>query len=140
MLAVTIDTAMGAEPAVCPIGLPMRQVQVHGQTLWVEIAESDDALLCGLSKRDSLPPDHGMLFVMPRVMPMSFWMRNTHMPLSIAFLDAQGRILDIQSMVPDRTDILYRSPGPVRYAVEVNLGWFASHGVNVGDRFDLTQR
>jgi uncharacterized membrane protein (UPF0127 family) len=60
-------------------------------------------------------------------------MKDTSIPLSIAFIDDAGRILSIQKMAPFQTEARYRSPGPVRYALEVNQGWFENHGVSIGD-------
>jgi uncharacterized membrane protein (UPF0127 family) len=124
--------------AACPLPLPVRKVYLHGQALTLEVAASIDARTCGLSLRDSLAPDHGMLFVLPRPTAVAFWMRDTHLALSIAFLNEGGRILDIQDMDPMAGDVHYRSPGPVRYAIEVGQGWFLRHGVTVGDTVDLS--
>ena len=121
----------------CPADLPVWNVQVNGQMLVLEVAESLEARQCGLSGRSSLAADGGMLFVLPRTMPVAFWMEDTALALSIAFLDEHGRIVDIQTMTPERTDVLYRSPGPVRYVVEVNRNWFGDHAVKVGDRVQM---
>ncbi len=64
-------------------------------------------------------------------------MKNTFIPLSIAFLDDSGRIISIQSMTPIQTDEHYRSPQPVRYALEVNQGWFDTRGIQVGDVVEM---
>lgn len=117
----------------CPYDLPVWAVNINGQPLKLEVAESFEARQCGLSERTSLAPDRGMLFVFPRTMPVSFWMEDTQLTLSIAFLDEEGRIVDIQTMTPGQADVLYQSPGPVRYAIEVNWGWFSRHKVRVGD-------
>lgn len=109
--------------------------------LTVELAETDDQRAYGLMERDTLAPDRGMLFVYPAARDSSrgFWMYRTWIPLDIAFLDADGRILDIRQMQPcespnPRVCRLY-SPGVAyRGALEVNRGWFAEHGVEVGDR------
>lgn len=128
-----------AAAAACPFELPVWTTQVKGQRLTLEVAVSGAERECGLSGRASLAPDRGMLFVMPRSMPVAFWMRDTELALSIAFLDEHGRIVDIQTMAPGQTDVLHRSPGPVRYAIEVNKDWFARHQVNVGDIVDMTR-
>jgi hypothetical protein len=78
-----------------------------------------------------------MLFIYPTPGPRSFWMKDTIIPLSIAFLDDSGRILSIQQMRPMQTDKRYRSLQPVRYALEVNQGWFADHGIGVGDIVEM---
>ena len=78
-----------------------------------------------------------MLFIYPVPGPLSFWMKDTKIPLSIAFIDETGCILSIQKMVPMQIEERYRSPKPVRYALEVNRGWFAKHDIAVGDVIEL---
>jgi hypothetical protein len=67
-------------------------------------------------------------------------MKNTTIPLSIAFADGRGFIIAIMDMIPDDGAVRYRSPGPAKYALEVNRGWFAKSGVNVGDRIVIPGR
>jgi len=117
----------------CPFDLPVISITVKDHRLEVEVAGTPEARACGLSHRGSLPADHGMLFVYPKEGPLSFWMKDTKIALSIAFLDDTGRILSIQDMLPMQTEERYRSPQPVRYALEVNRGWFHQHGIEVGD-------
>ena len=74
--------------------------------------------------REELPEDRGMLFVFPDERVLEFWMRNTEIPLSIAFADASGRIVRIADMEP-LSDAPVSSGAPARYALEVNRGWFA---------------
>ena len=85
--------------------------------------------------RFSLKPDHGMLFVFDAPQPLAFWMRNTYVPLSIAFIDADGRILNIDDMAP-RTDGTHPSKGLALYALEMKKGWFADRGIRAGDRVE----
>ncbi len=135
LMIVALPTAFA-----CPYELPVWNVKVNDQPLMLEVAESLEARQCGLSTRTSLAPDHGMLFVFPRKMPVAFWMHDTGLTLSIAFLDEKGRIVDIQTMMPGQSDVLYKSPGPVSYAIEVNWDWFNTHQVNVGDIVDIPGR
>lgn len=81
--------------------------------------------------RFSLQPDHGMLFVFETPQPLAFWMRNTHIALSIAYIDADGRILNIEDMSPhdERT---HWSRGPAFYALEMKQGWFTQKGILAG--------
>ncbi len=110
-------------------------------TMTAEIAETDDQRAYGLMERSALPADRGMLFVYPEAQDSTagFWMYRTLIPLDIAFLDEDGRILDIQSMRPcespnPRVCPLY-SPGvPFHGALEANQGFFAEHGIAPGDR------
>ena len=84
----------------CPLELPMVQVVVKGHDLTIELATTPEARSCGLSLRDSLPANRGMLFVYAEPEILTFWMKNTRMPLSIAFIDTAGRIVSIQKMNP----------------------------------------
>jgi uncharacterized protein len=98
----------------------------------VEIANTREEREKGLMDRTSLPEDRGMLFVFDREQPLSFWMKNTLIPLSIAYIDSQGRIVDIQDMQPlDETP--HPSAEPAQYALEVNQGFFADRGIEVGN-------
>jgi len=81
--------------------------------------------------RFSLKPDHGMLFIFERPEPLSFWMRNTFVALSIAFISADGRILNIEDMRP-QTDDPHWSKGAALYALEMKKGWFAERGIVAG--------
>ncbi len=112
--------------------LPTATIQVGDQPLRVEIAATGPARMQGLMHRDHLPDDQGMLFVYPDVAPRSFWMKDTRIPLSIAFADQDGKIVRIAHMEPfdtGHTKSLY----PAKYALEVNRGWFEAHGVRKGD-------
>lgn len=108
----------------------------------VEVAATDEARRRGLMGRESLPPRGGMLFLFPKERRGGFWMKNTPLPLSIAFLDAQGRILTILDMDPCRTDPcpVYDPGHPYRAALEVNQGAFERLGVEVGDVATLSER
>lgn len=123
--------------SACPMPLPTIDVSVGVSQLKLEIAATPDARRCGLSGRNTLPTNHGMLFVVPIPIILDFWMTGTRLPLSIAFLDETGRILSVQDMMPDQHQKHFRSPAPARYAIEVNQGWFAEHNVAVGDTLDL---
>ncbi|MFH1985204.1 MAG: DUF192 domain-containing protein [Pseudomonadota bacterium] len=121
----------------CPESLPRIETEVNGHPLTLTVAATPEARECGISKRNGLPQNEGFLFVLPAPQPVAFWMKDTRIPIDIAFLDDAGRVLSIQQMVPLRTDVIYRSPQPVRYAIEVNQGWFARQGVGVGDVITL---
>jgi uncharacterized membrane protein (UPF0127 family) len=85
--------------------------------------------------RFSLQPDSGMLFVFGRPQPLAFWMKNTYVPLSIAFIDAKGRILNIEDMAP-RTEETHPSRGLAMFALEMKKGWFGANGIGPGDRVE----
>jgi len=102
----------------------------------VEIADDPAKRQRGLMERTALAENAGMLFVFNREQQLSFFMRNTLLPLSIAYIDGGGRIVDIQDMQPlDETP--HPSAGPARYALEVNQGFFAARRIQVGDRVEL---
>ena len=121
----------------CPLELPRATISIKGHMLAVELAATPKARVCGLSKRVDLPENQGMLFIYPDLGKRSFWMKDTQIPLSIAFLDDSGLIISIQHMTPMQIDERYRSRQAVRYALEVNQGWFAAHGIEVGDIVEL---
>lgn len=109
-----------------------RKVRVDTAIVWVEIADRDDLRQKGLMFRTELAEDEGMLFVFERPDMQSFWMRNTYIPLDIAFIDAKGKITDIHQMKPLDETPRYESSVPVPFALEVNQGWFARRGIKVG--------
>ena len=121
----------------CPLKLPTRTIFIKGHKLTVELAFTPKSRSCGLSNRFELSENHGMLFVFPNAEVQTFWMKDTHIPLSIAFIDDSGKIANIEKMLPNRIDKLYRSYQPVKYALEVNQGWFNLHGIKAGDTAEI---
>ena len=106
----------------------------------VEISDDMNEMQRGLMGRTALAEDAGMLFVYPEERELSFWMRNTLIPLSIAYMDSEGRIVDIQDMrALDDEEPHYTSAEPAMYALEVNRGFFDERGVEVGDRARLPE-
>jgi uncharacterized membrane protein (UPF0127 family) len=112
-------------------GLARIAIEVGGRPVRVEVADTAGVRETGLMNRFSIPADEGMLFVFPVPQPLAFWMRDTYMPLSIAFIDAEGRILNIEEMAP-RTDATHLSRGEALYALEMRQGWFRRHGIEPG--------
>jgi len=120
--------------------LPTRTLTIGGHQLTVEVAATRQAMETGLMNRFSLQPDHGMLFVFEKPQPLAFWMKNTYIPLSIAFVDARGRIINIEDMQP-QDESTHWSKGVGLYAIEMRQGWFAAHGIGAGDLVEgLTPR
>ena len=111
--------------------LPTLQISIGGHRLVAEMATSVEARTVGLMHRFSLKPDHGMLFVFNAPQPLTFWMKNTFVPLSIAFIGADGRILNIDDMAP-QTETGHSSQGLALYALEMKKGWFAERGIVAG--------
>ncbi len=107
------------------------------QLVRVEIAESVDERSRGLMFRRGLERDMGMLFIFPQPQQLSFWMRNTAIPLDIGFFDSDGILREIHELRPfDERPVVSESTG-LRFALEVNRGWFAAQGVSAGARLDL---
>jgi uncharacterized protein len=107
------------------------EMELGGVGVHVEVARTESQRNRGLMGRDRLQPDWGMLFVFPREETQRFWMKNTKIPLSIAFLDDGLVVRDIQDMEPfDLTPHVSRSPA--RYALEMEQGWFARRNVVPG--------
>jgi hypothetical protein len=106
-----------------------REVSLHA-----EIADSDQKRAKGLMFRKELEANSGMLFVFPREQRMHFWMKNTYIPLSIAFIDRHGVIREIQHMKPLDESIIYSSKSKGLYALEVNQNWFRRNFIRVGSR------
>lgn len=134
-LEIPAATGSGASP------LPISTVTTSAGErvpVEVEIADTDAERQTGLMGRNVLPENAGMLFVFEGEQTLSFWMRDTLIPLSIAYIDAEGRIVDIQDMQPlDDVPPHYVSAEPAQYALEVNQGFFEERGVVVGDTVEL---
>ncbi len=115
----------------------MVTIKLGEETISVEIAATQEARKKGLMYRKELAPDTGMLFVYPDEKIRHFYMKNTYIPLDIAFIDKAGVIVDIQQMKPlDETII--RSKEKARYALEANRGFFRRIGGAVGDKIAFT--
>jgi uncharacterized membrane protein (UPF0127 family) len=104
--------------------------------LTVEVPRTYEEFSRGLMFRETLPEDRGMLFVFGEDTQTGFWMKDTSIALSIAFIAEDGTILDIQEMEPLSTEV-HQPPGPYRYALEANQGWFRRHGFGPGDRVEV---
>jgi uncharacterized protein len=121
---------------VDPFGLRTVNLTVGGLSLKAEIAEDDQSREMGLMFRDSLPEDHGMLFIFDQPHQASFWMKNTRIPLSIAFLENDRVISEEKSMRPYDETLIQSRSDKIRYAIEVNAGWFDRHQVKPGTKVE----
>ena len=135
-------TAAGKEGTTSgPSGLRTLVIDASGGKkveVRVELADDLAEQTKGLMDRTTLGENRGMLFVYPEERELSFWMKNTLIPLSIAFIDSERRIIDIQDMKPlDDEPPHYVSSEPAQYALEVNQGFFKSRGVKIGDSVEL---
>jgi len=102
----------------------------------VEIADTNESRELGLMHRASMDPDAGMLFSWTEDVEGGFWMYNTILPLSIAYISADGTILNIEDMQPLDQNTT-RAAGPYRYALEANQGYFRAHEITAGDKVTL---
>jgi hypothetical protein len=112
--------------------LPTIELTINGHRLTAEIAATEATRSTGLMRRFSLRPDHGMLFVFTAPQPLAFWMKDTYVALSIAFIAGDGRILNIDDMAP-QTETTHPSHGPAMFALEMKKGWFAERAIKSGD-------
>jgi len=111
--------------------LPTATLHLAGIPAYVEVAATPEVRNRGLMFRQSLPPDHGMLFVFDNETTTCFWMRNTPLPLSIAFIDKTGRIINLRDMQP-HSEADHCPDRPMRYALEMPQGWFDRYGIKAG--------
>lgn len=115
--------------------LPKTQLSAGIHIIQAEVANTDETRERGLMFRKRLEGNDGMLFVFERPDKQCFWMHNTPLPLSIAFIADDGTIVNIDDMAPE-TDDTHCSRKPVRYALEMAQGWFADHGITTGKKID----
>jgi len=111
--------------------LPRVELTASFHRIEAEVAATQSDRMQGLMYRQQLAPNQGMLFVFPFAAGHCFWMKNTPLPLSIAFLDESGHIINIDEMAP-QTEDNHCPRQPARYALEMNAGWFAAHGLKPG--------
>jgi len=119
--------------------LPEIELTAGLYRIQAEVADSFGTRMEGLMRRPALAQNHGMLFVFDEPDTHCMWMKNTLIPLSVAFLDARGTIINIADMQPqsERTHCAAR---PARYALEMNRGWFAQRGLKPGTRLGGLER
>lgn len=126
--APALAQVTGPQPA-----LPTTRLTAGIHLITAEVAADDRARMAGLMFREKLAPNHGMLFVFDVKATQCMWMRNTLIPLSVAYLDDDGTIVNIEDMAP-RSDDSHCARRPVRFALEMDRGWFARRGIKAGAR------
>jgi uncharacterized membrane protein (UPF0127 family) len=119
-------------------GLPEITLQIGEVAVTAEVADTAKERQLGLMYRDSMPENHGMLFIFEEPDFRRFYMKNTRIPLDIAFIRDDGTIDQVKQMHPFSMDLVY-SQHRVRYALEMNQGWFERHGFGPGDTVDLSE-
>jgi uncharacterized membrane protein (UPF0127 family) len=124
--AHSLDASAQPGPAMPGIELT---AGIH--VIQAELAASDQDRMRGLMFRESMPQNWGMVFLFDYIGVQCMWMRNTLIPLSVAYIGDDGVIVNIEDMAP-KTDDSHCSKKPVRFALEMNRGWFAKHGIKPG--------
>lgn len=116
------------------------ELTVEDKKIRAYVADDESKTTEGLMfvSDDELADDEGMMFIFPQPRELSFWMKNTLIPLDVAFLDENGKILNIITMQPLDETTQNRSAGPAKYALEMKAGWFERNNVRPGARVDLT--
>jgi len=126
-----------AEPLAPATSQTYFPVPIAGNDLQVQLALKPAEQQKGLMYRDSLAPDHGMLFLFEQPDQRGFWMRNTGIPLDLAYFDASGTLLEVHKLFPYNENPVRSTSRDVLIAVETNRGWFAANGLEPGARIDM---
>ncbi len=127
LVGLTLAWPAAADPLVTYI------LRIKNHKIRVEAATGEEERLRGLMHRERLGADAGMIFSYPNSAPAAMWMKSTRIPLSVAFIDARGKILNIEDMTPF-SEQAHSSKGNAAYALEMNLGWFSKRRIKAGDR------
>ena len=134
MRSLLFAAMLAATPALAQ-QLPVVQLRAGMHLIRAELAADDETRGRGLMFRKSLAPNSGMLFVFDGPGLQCMWMKNTDLPLSVAFLDAEGSIINIADMQP-HTEDSHCAKRPALYALEMEQGWFARRGIKAGMKLD----
>jgi uncharacterized membrane protein (UPF0127 family) len=133
VLALLLGAGSAGAQSRAQAALPITTLQAGIHLIRAEVADDDRKQAIGLMHRESLEPNHGMLFVFQEKAGHCFWMRNTLIPLSIAFIDDDGIIVNIADMTP-LSEASHCAARPVRFALEMTQGWFDKRGIGAGYR------
>ena len=126
----------GCRQSAAKPALPTITLQIGDKTYTLEIANTVRSREKGLMQRDSMPADHGMIFVFDQEQRLGFYMKNTRIPLDILFVNDGGKVVSIKQMKPYDLTTTY-SDAPAKWAIELNAGQAASAGVKVGDMLEI---
>lgn len=124
-----------------PITFKKTQIKIGNKEINVEIAQTELQLKRGLMNRTQLKEDEGMLFIFDKDQILNFWMKNTLIDLSIAYINSNYEVVDIQDMnvidLDEKSPVMYPSKSPAKYALEMNKGWFNRNNISIGDKVEL---
>jgi uncharacterized protein len=136
MMTLLLPTTGGCQEPDRAQHLPAVQMQIGDKNFTLEVADTEQAQQTGLMFRDSMPADHGMIFMFDRAEVQNFWMKNTRIPLDIIYVGADGVVVAVKSMEPfDLRGI--SSDQPAQFAIELNKGAAAACGVKKGDKLTI---
>lgn len=130
---------LGGAACAMAQALPRMELQAGFHRIEAEVAHTPPSRAQGLMHRREMAVQHGMLFVFTENAQHCMWMKNTHLPLAVAFIDTAGRILNIEEMQP-QSEQNHCAAQPARYALEMNAGWFAQRGLKRGDTIGGIER
>lgn len=137
ILVLAMLATPGCESADAP-RLPTVQMPIGDRTFTLEVADSVDEQRTGLMNRDTMPLDHGMIFVFPVEAPRAFWMKSTRINLDILYVDATRKVVDIKTMQAyDMRSV--PAAAPAKYAIELNAGVASLCGVKIGDELNIPE-
>lgn len=128
--------ATGCRPSTPNTGLPTVQMPIGSKSFTLEIARNDETRARGLMRRDSMPADHGMIFVFDTPQVLSFYMKNTRIPLDIVFVTEDGVVDSVRQMKPYDQNTT-SSQGRCKWAIELNEGSAADAGLKAGDKLSI---
>ncbi len=131
-LSTSAALLLAGAPAFAQTALPLAELGAGMYRIEAEVAHTFETRQTGLMNRTTMPLHRGMVFVFPEARAHCMWMKNTLLPLSVAFVDERGRVINIEDMQPQTADN-HCAVGPARFALEMNLGWFAERGIKAGD-------
>lgn len=110
------------------------EIDINDKKLIIEVAKTTEEIMTGLMNRDSLGENEGMLFIFDSPIKARFWMKNTSIPLDIAYLNSEKVILEIYNLTPYRRQIIESNSDQILYALEVNQNWFLKNGIKIGQK------
>ena len=131
-MRLLVAFALSALPAFAQ-QMPVAQLNAGMHLIRAEVAADYATRMTGLMHRASMPSNAGMLFIFDEATTHCMWMKNTLLPLSVAFIDERGTIVNVEDMEP-QTEDSHCASRPARYALEMNRGWFAARGIKPGSR------
>ena len=133
LAALLLAAVVQAQAQAPQMNLPRVQLTAGMNVIDAQVAATDEQRMTGLMYRKEMPQHEGMLFVFDFPSQQCFWMKNTVLPLSVAFVADDGTIVNIDEMKPQTLDS-HCSEKPVRYVLEMNKGWFAKKGIKAGTK------